>query len=145
MHHIPLLFDANILPIEGQLHIRSNQNSVFTPLMMTAPDRVVSLTTLAAGPTRTLSPISFTNVGGVEEKRRYLQAYCIDPPEDHCSLGVCPNPDVTGLGQQISGQFAKTIKPNAKILTFNIVHQSTSQQLHLVSLHPRSAAALGPG
>ncbi|KAF6745318.1 hypothetical protein DFP72DRAFT_1018165 [Ephemerocybe angulata] len=36
-------------------------------------------------------------------RERYEQAFCIDPPDDFCPFGVpCPNPDVTGIGQQIS-------------------------------------------
>ena len=76
--------------------------------MMTAPERVAHLTTLVDTPTRALLPILFAYGEGVEESRRYRQAYCINPPEDDCSLGVCPNPDVTGLGQQMSGESAKT-------------------------------------
>ncbi|KAJ2917890.1 hypothetical protein MD484_g2500, partial [Candolleomyces efflorescens] len=35
--------------------------------------------------------------------RRFISAYCLNPPEDDgCPYGPCPNPDVTGVGQQIS-------------------------------------------
>ncbi|KAF6753939.1 hypothetical protein DFP72DRAFT_1127682 [Ephemerocybe angulata] len=36
-------------------------------------------------------------------RERYEKAFCINPPDDFCPFGVpCPNPDVTGIGQQIS-------------------------------------------
>jgi hypothetical protein len=31
-----------------------------------------------------------------------FQAYCLNPPSDSCEFGPCPNPDVTGIGQQVS-------------------------------------------
>jgi len=31
-----------------------------------------------------------------------FQAYCLNPPSDSCAHGPCPNPDVTGIGQQVS-------------------------------------------
>ncbi|KAF9459506.1 hypothetical protein BDZ94DRAFT_1324725 [Collybia nuda] len=31
-----------------------------------------------------------------------LQVYCLSPPNDSCEFGPCPNPDITGLGQQVS-------------------------------------------
>lgn len=76
---------------------------------MTAPNRVPNLTAMVDNSTA-LPAISFSYGSGVEHNKQYLQAYCIDPPKDSCSLGVCPNPDVTGLGQQMSGQW---VKPNA--------------------------------
>ena len=34
-----------------------------------------------------------------------FQAYCLNPPSDSCTYGPCPNPDVTGVGQQVSRQW----------------------------------------
>jgi len=41
---------------------------------------------------------NFTNSSNDE----LFQAYCINPPSDSCDFGPCPNPDVTGVGQQVS-------------------------------------------
>ena len=40
-------------------------------------------------------------------RQRFIEAYCLSPPLEHdgCPYGPCPNPDVTGIGQQISSQF----------------------------------------
>ncbi|KAF5334261.1 hypothetical protein D9611_014580 [Ephemerocybe angulata] len=36
-------------------------------------------------------------------KKLYEKAFCVDPRDDICPFGTpCPNPDVTGIGQQIS-------------------------------------------
>ena len=51
---------------------------------------------------RTFSDLNFNYVA---DKAKYFKAFCIDPAYDHCDLGVCPNADVTGIGQQISSQW----------------------------------------
>jgi hypothetical protein len=59
-----------------------------------------TFTTLAAEVT-TIVFNSNTNETGARE--RFISAYCLNPPEDDgCPYGPCPNPDVTGTGQQIS-------------------------------------------
>jgi hypothetical protein len=36
------------------------------------------------------------------DKAKYFKAFCVNPADDHCDLGLCPNTDVTGIGQQVS-------------------------------------------
>ena len=31
----------------------------------------------------------------------YVQAYCLDPPDDSCPFGYCPNPDIAGLAVRV--------------------------------------------
>ncbi|RXW19833.1 hypothetical protein EST38_g6020 [Candolleomyces aberdarensis] len=42
------------------------------------------------------------NFNYVADKTKYFKAFCVNPAEDHCNLGLCPNTDVTGIGQQVS-------------------------------------------
>lgn len=42
-----------------------------------------------------------------ENSDLWFQAYCLNPPNDSCDFGPCPNPDVTGIGQQISCSWSK--------------------------------------
>ncbi|KAJ2914999.1 hypothetical protein MD484_g5432, partial [Candolleomyces efflorescens] len=37
-----------------------------------------------------------------EDQKKWKAAFCVDPAPGHCDFGVCPNTDVTGIGQQIS-------------------------------------------
>ena len=38
------------------------------------------------------------------DKSAYKKAFCTNPVSDSCPFGPCPNTDVTGIGQQISGK-----------------------------------------
>ncbi|KIJ50847.1 hypothetical protein M422DRAFT_244796 [Sphaerobolus stellatus SS14] len=49
-----------------------------------------------------------------------FQFYCLNPPSDNCDWGPCPNPDITGLGQQVS------VYVTSVILSITIVHNPTN-------------------
>ncbi|KAJ2928182.1 hypothetical protein H1R20_g8892, partial [Candolleomyces eurysporus] len=50
-----------------------------------------------------ITGISFNYTNEPSAKVLLMKAYCLDPPQDDgCRYGPCPNPDVTGIGQQIS-------------------------------------------
>jgi hypothetical protein len=38
------------------------------------------------------------------DKDKYVKAFCVSPADDHCNFKICPNQDVTGIGQQISSE-----------------------------------------
>ncbi|RXW22633.1 hypothetical protein EST38_g3216 [Candolleomyces aberdarensis] len=42
------------------------------------------------------------NFNHAADPAKYFKAFCLNPADDHCDLGVCPNTDVTGIGQQVS-------------------------------------------
>ncbi|KAJ2936263.1 hypothetical protein H1R20_g831, partial [Candolleomyces eurysporus] len=42
------------------------------------------------------------NFSHAADPAEYFKAFCLNPADDHCDLGVCPNTDVTGIGQQVS-------------------------------------------
>lgn len=44
------------------------------------------------------------NFNYVADKTKYFKAFCVNPADDHCNLGLCPNTDVTGIGQQVSSE-----------------------------------------
>ncbi|RXW22657.1 hypothetical protein EST38_g3215 [Candolleomyces aberdarensis] len=48
---------------------------------------------------RTFPDLNFNHVA---DPANYFKAFCLNPANDHCDLGVCPNTDVTGIGQQVS-------------------------------------------
>ena len=45
------------------------------------------------------------NFSYLSNRAMYFKAFCVDPADHHCDLGVCPNADVTGIGQQISSEW----------------------------------------
>ncbi|KAJ2923408.1 hypothetical protein H1R20_g13685, partial [Candolleomyces eurysporus] len=48
---------------------------------------------------RTFPDLNFNRLA---DQAKYFKAFCVNPADDHCDLGLCPNTDVTGIGQQIS-------------------------------------------
>ncbi|KAJ2930531.1 hypothetical protein H1R20_g6566, partial [Candolleomyces eurysporus] len=53
-----------------------------------------------------LSSVLSNYTDGPDARDFLMKVYCLNPPQDdQCPYGPCPNPDVTGIGQQISIYF----------------------------------------
>ena len=45
--------------------------------------------------------INFLNISNVWN---YKQAYCLNPPQDSCAFGYCPNPDIARPAVRVSSE-----------------------------------------
>ena len=45
-----------------------------------------------------------------------VSLYCVNPPEDdHCLIGICPNPDIAGTLLRIARKFSLSFPPRMVI------------------------------
>jgi hypothetical protein len=70
---------------------------------MTTPNATLEPATVTFN--RYLSAV-ISNASAETDLSTLFQLYCVNPPQDGCEFGPCPNPDVTGTGQQISRESA---------------------------------------
>lgn len=54
----------------------------------------------------TFSMFQFLNITSPED---YFQLYCINPPDDSCSFGYCPNSDIAGPAVRIASKFCGSL------------------------------------
>jgi len=90
-------------------------------------------------PTETM--INFLNISN---PTRYLQAYCLNPPDDSCSFGYCPNPDVASPAVRYSTYFT-TLAMSIIILHSpeDVLEAFYSQVLNVYSLVIAAVIAIG--
>ena len=72
------------------------------------------------------STLTFSNLDS--DYSLWFQAYCLNPPNDSCDFGPCPNLDVTGIGQQISGSWTVPFLDNCGdwyVLMYTVYTSST--------------------
>jgi hypothetical protein len=64
------------------------------------------------------------NISSASYNDTLFQLYCLDPPLDSCELGPCPNPDVTGVGQQLSCmlRLSQNLRTRTDIDWFSVHH-----------------------